>query len=329
MLELINFPVYAESMAEYDCQLLNSSRSLQVDGIKAIWGGDDAIETLPREAVQGYHLLFYPDWVDFWRGDTHALIRKFGDLETCRSFYGYLSREGMLAQYRADLKRAAELGPRYVVFHVSDVSIEEGNTYRWEHTNRQVLDAGIELLNTLFEEEVFTFALLLENQWWPGFTFTNPEDTAYLLERVHYENKGLLLDTGHLMNTNTALRTQSDGVAYLHRMLDQHGSLCEFIKGMHLHLSLSGEYVEKTIGHLPENGLKDYVSRFGRSYQHILKIDRHEPWTEPSIASVVERIAPAFLIHELSAKNRAERETAVRIQKETLAKEGLYHDQSI
>ena len=34
------------------------------------------------------------------------------------------------------------MGARYVVFHVSDVSVEEGFTYHWRHTHEEVIDAA-------------------------------------------------------------------------------------------------------------------------------------------------------------------------------------------
>lgn len=325
MLETISVPVYDQSMAEYGGpeELKRACHMLGCSGIEAIWGGDGATDQLPGRVVQGYHLVFYPDWLDFWRGDEAALLRKFGGREAYTSFYPGPDRQSLIAQYRADLARAVRLEARYVVFHVSDVSIEEGYTYQWEHSDKDVMDAAIELINLLFAEEKYPFALLVENQWWPGFTFTSPEKTAYLLDGIHHANKGIMLDTGHLMNSNPKLETQADGIAYIHKMLDRHGELSRSIKGIHLHQSLSGAYVRANTGRLPAKMSKDYVTRFGESYGHILQIDRHQPWTDPAIAAVVERIAPEFLTHELSCRNRAEREQAVRAQRETLKRGGL------
>lgn len=322
MLESISFPVNAQSMAEYEDagELLRACRALGCDGVEAIWGGDAVIDALPAAVVTGYHLLFYADWLDFWRGDEQALLRKFGSWEAVVAFYGGEDRRALLAQYRADLDRAKRLGARYVVLHVSDVSIEEGYTYRWLHTDRDVLDAAIELANLLFSGERYSFALLLENQWWPGFTFTSPQQTAYLLDGICYPNKGILLDTGHLMNTNPSLRTQRDGLAYLQQKLDEHGDLKRYIRGVHLHQSCSGAYVRAHTGYLPKSLQGEYMDRFREGYKHILQIDCHQPWTQPEIASLVARISPEFLTHELACANRAERERAVAVQKETLWK---------
>ena len=325
MLETISFPVYQESMAEYEgpAALADACRGLGCSGIEAVWGGDSAVDALPDGFAPGYHLTFYPDWVDFWRGDEEALLQKFGSREAWTAFYGGADRSALIAQYRADLARAVRLGARYVVFHVSDVSLEEGYTYRWLHSDAEVFSAALELINLLFAERNYPFALLVENQWWPGLTMKDPEETRFLLDGIRCENKGVLLDTGHFMNTDSSLKTEADGIESLHRMLDAHGPLCAAIRGMHLHQSLSGDYVRTHTGAVPAALTGDYVTRFGKSYGHILQIDRHQPWTDPDIVSVIRRIDPAWLTHELSCKNRAERERVVGIQKQTLRKGGL------
>jgi len=325
MMKMMSFPVFRDSMAEYKDtdELLESCRRLKLDGIEAVWGGDDAMDSFPDGSAAGYHLIFYPDWLDFWRGDEMALLGKFGSRESWVSFYGGEDRQALIRQYRADMARAVRLGARYVVFHVSDVSIEEGYTYRWLHSDREVLDGSIELINCLFDKDDYPFELLVENQWWPGFTFTDPARTEYLLDAIHYRKKGILLDTGHLMNTNLSIRTEADGISYIREMLELHGPLCRSIRGMHLHQSLSGAYVQANTGSVPKGLSEDYVTQFGQSYAHILKIDRHMPWTDPGIAEIVRDVAPEYLTYELSCRNRTERERAILTQQGTLEKGGL------
>lgn len=77
-----------------------------------------------------------------------------------------------------------------MVFHVSDVSIEEGYTYHWLHTNQEVIDAAVEVINLILGTETWPFEFLVENQWWPGFTFTEPEETVRLLEGIRLQGKG-------------------------------------------------------------------------------------------------------------------------------------------
>lgn len=320
MRELISFPACVESLREYSsmAELADSCGRLGCDGLETIWGGEDSWRQLSDGLTVGYHLLFYADWLDFWMGKKAALIRKFGSCAGSRTFYGGDGREALLTQYRADFARAAALHTKYVVFHVSDVSIEECYTYHWEHSDMTVIDAAAELINAVVGTGEPPFTVLVENQWWPGFRFTDPTLTERLLSLISCENKGILLDTGHLMNTNPSLRTQEEGAKYILHRLEQHGSLTKCIRAVHLHQSLSGEYVRSHIGTVPSGLPTEYLARFAESYGHVLKLDQHMPWTDPCVSKVVERIAPEFLVHELSSRCRADRETAIREQRRAL-----------
>ncbi len=83
-----------------------------------------------------------------------------------------------------------------------------------------------------------------------------------------------MLDIGHLLHTNTALRSQEEAVDYVHRILDVHKELCGYIKGVHLHQSLSGKYVRELIQNPPRlEGT--YYERLAGIYSHIFSIDTH------------------------------------------------------
>lgn len=298
MLESINFPLCSGVSWE------NLRRDMEIigcDGIEGIWAGEEIPADFPKTLLTGYHLTFYPDWLDFYRGNEKALIKKFGSLESAYGFYGGNKSEALLDLYREDLMRALALGADYVVFHVSDVSIEEGYTYRWLHSDEEVIDSSVEIINHLLSGIEPEFDFLVENQWWPGFTFTEPQKTSRLLDGISYVRKGIMLDTGHLMNTNTSISSELDGVAYIHEMLELHGELSGMVRGIHLHQSISGGYVQTHTGFLPADLSDDYIERFSLNYSHIQKIDRHEPWTIPEIRSVIEKISPRYLTHELPA----------------------------
>lgn len=302
MLQMINMPISEEIALQYGgwpC-VQERCKAIGLSGIEGIWDGSDHVPKLPDRLLQGYHLTFWPDWLDFWRGDRKALISKYGSDGQIRLAYGSLDPEYLLEVYRQDLERAVRYGARYVVFHVSDVSIEEGYNYSWLHTDREVVDASLEVINKLLGSVSCDLDFLVENQWWPGFTFTDPGMTDRLLSGIRFGKPGIMLDTGHLMNCRRALRSQREGIRYIEKQLAAHGALSKEIRGLHLHQSLSGRYVSGTVGRVtPPEG--DYVSRFCESYGHITRIDRHRAWTEPAVAELVRRIDPKYLTHELSA----------------------------
>lgn len=322
MRQMINMPLSRENRIQYDnwAGLYSDLKQLRIQGIEAIWGGEDILEAVPRELVVGYHLIFFADWLDFYRGDWSALKQKFGSVDAARDFYGGTNGCWLLEQFRQDLVRAKSLQAQYVVFHVTDISIEETHLYRWLHSHEEVIDTAVEVINELLDGQEWPFLFLVENQWWPGFTFTDPLLTERLIDGIHYAAKGILLDTGHLMNTEPRLQTQRDGIHYIHQVLDRHGSLCRQIRAVHFHQSLSGTFVRDHVGHLPPGFHQmDYLQKYKVSYEHILHIDRHRPWTDPMARSIIDRIAPDYLTHELAAKDRTERLECTHRQIETLA----------
>ena len=83
MYQMMSLPLYSGTFQEYDSwrDLGQELERLGCDGIEGVWGGEDLPKDLPAELILGYHLIFYPDWLDFYRDDRAALKQKFGSLE--------------------------------------------------------------------------------------------------------------------------------------------------------------------------------------------------------------------------------------------------------
>lgn len=302
MITSINSPVdafYRDLAGGWDA-LANKVRELGCDGIEGIWSGSEIPEDFPEELMTGYHLTYFPEWFDFYRGNKDKVRAHFPDDASLTLAFGGTDPACILKRYREDLARALKTRPAYLVFHVSDVSDEECFTYRWLHTDVEVIDASVEIINELLKDVPPAFDFLVENQWWPGFRFTDPAMTERLLKGIRYERTGILLDTGHLMNNNRKIRNQKDGIRYILEMLDLHGFLAQSVKGIHFHQSLSGAYTCTHIGKLPEDCPKDYLGQFEKTYGHILQIDLHRPWTEPSCVKILDRVRPDYLTHEMA-----------------------------
>ena len=318
---LTNFPLYDGCLKEYGSMegVVGDCRDLGLDGIEVIWDHMPYTEELPPDGLAiGFHMLFWSNWVDFWNGDRDALLHEFGDWDMVREYYHGETRADMVARYKTDLQRAIDLKSEYTVFHVSEVSLEECFTYKFAHGDREVVDCAIELINEILDGMDFKGAFLVENQWWPGLTFTDPKMTRRLLDGIAYDNKGVMLDVGHLLHTNTKLRTQAQAAAYVREMYDAHGSVAPMVRGLHLHQSLSGEYVEGQGYRIPDDLVGGYWEKYTRCYNHVLQIDRHQPWTDPAVADVVAHIGPEWINNELSAWPRKPHFDAVRTQMKAL-----------
>ncbi len=322
MIQSINFPIVPCCIAPYGGwdALAEKLKALGIDGVEGIWDPDDVDESFPAAMLTGCHIVFYPDWLDFYRQNTPELIRKFGSLDALGRIYPGPRPEDLVETYRKDLARAIRCGAKYTVFHVSDVSQEEGWTYRWLHDDFAVLDASLEIINEILRGVEPTFDFLVENQWWPGFTFTDPKQTEYLLSRIDYPRVGVMLDTGHLMNTNPALRTQAQGASYILGHYRAHGALGKAVLGLHFHQSLSGRYVRDHVGVYPDSVPRDFIEGFSANYAHIQRIDRHNPWTVPEAGLLVHEIAPKYLTHELSGKPHCSQLAAAKRQMNAVQK---------
>ncbi len=287
------------------------------DGVELMCLGEDEKHILPNGRIIGLHMGYFPYWLDFWNGDTDALAREFDTADIWRTYYGGSTRDALIQRFQSDMEDARRYGAEYVVFHVSDCSSRESFTLSYRHSDGEVIDAACELLNELLDGEDGSLALLLENLWQPGLTFTRADMTARLLEGISYPNKGVMLDTGHLLHTNTALRTQEEGLAYINAMLDAHGALCSSIRGIHLNQSLTGEYCERVRCDPPV--LKpEFSERYCQMFQHAFNVDKHLPFTCEGVDRLVERIAPEYLTFEFITESRAQHREYLDTQRRAL-----------
>ena len=204
----------------------------------------------------------------------------------------------------------------WMVFHVAEVTLRESFIYRYKYTNRQVIDAAIEVINILMSERDYSFDFLVENLWFSGLTMKEPANTRRLIEGIEYEKKGIMLDLGHYMNTNTRLRTPEQAVDYIHRMLDKHEKagfpITDWVKGIHLQMSLGGSYVMKQ--------KKEWRSRKNRldfdtipfwdlhrmAYEHAGKMDQHLPFIGEGVGELIRRIDPEYITFEFVQRSKEE-----------------------
>ena len=291
---------------------------LEDDGIELTCFEDDVRGVVPAERVTGLHMSCLPYWLDFWRGDRKACIHELDNIETVRAVFGGETPDALRLRYQKDLEHARQYGAEYLVFHVCDGSVEETFTGRARHTDAEVIDAAAEFLNELFGDVQDGPWLLLENLWYAGHRFTDPEMTAKLLERVKYPRTGLMLDTGHLLHTNPDLRTQEEGVCYIYEMLDRHGDLCRYIRGVHLNQSLTGARMTNMQANPPKLA-KTYRERCERLFYYVFSIDLHQPFTCPGVKELIERISPMYLTYELISNDLAEHRRLLKEQRAVFA----------
>ena len=293
-----------EGDADFLADPAETARQLEgYDGIELQVIDDPPEGLIDPALVTGLHMACVPCWYALWTGDEKGLLDEFGSLAEAESYYGgLLTRETLLGKFRRDLLWADRFGAEYLVFHIAESTVLESFTEDYLRTDEMICEACAEILNALFAEHRDGPLLLLENLWQPGMNLRRPEITRDMLSAVRYRSKGIMLDTGHLMNTNTAVNTQEQGLAWIRSVLDAHEAagfdLCGAVRGVHLNASTSGALAEKAKQDPPALS-GSYRERTSKMFFHVFERDQHKPFTAPGVKELVERLAPDYVTTEL------------------------------
>ena len=233
------------------------------------------------------------------------------------NYYGNLDKKVIIDKYREEIKIAEKLNAEYAVFHVSNVRTKDSFNYEFTYTDKEVVDATIEIVNEIFKGLDNNITILFENLWWPGLKMTDPELVRYFIENIEYKNKGIMLDTGHLLNTNLDINNEEEGIDYLVETISNLGDMKDYIKGIHLSKSLSGKYVKEQIEKYKNKDI-DYSEVNNEIIYHILNIDEHKPFTNNKINNLIEMINPKFLVYEFITTSLEELSDFIKTQNKVL-----------
>lgn len=319
MRELINI-VLNDGWLETFCRDMSPAELVSrcgCDGVEAIRCAPYCDGAIPSGLIEGYHLMFYPDWVGFFQEDDAYITRHFGHREAAERYYGCKTPDDYVRLIRDDMDRAERLCARYAVFHVSDVSSGEILSYRYEHTNGEVIRASAELINAAMFGRDYHFTLLLENLFTPGMTLADPRETELMLSLTDYKNTGIMLDTGHLMCTDTRLGSEDEAIKYVIDTVRRHGALGDRFRGVHLHRSVTGSVVRELLS-LRLTPDDDFYKAFAQSYAWVQRIDSHKPVESAAARDLIEFVEPEYIVHELAAANACEKLAAVAKQRAAL-----------
>lgn len=297
MKQLINYcpvPGCDKDIAKTDEALKNYLDVTGLDGVELFIYQKQPYEGSYINTTVGVHLKYWPFWLDFWRGETNFLKNKFGTKENMEKFYfGAKDKEEWLEAIRGHIKIALKEEPEYLVWHVSESDDEEIFTFDFKYSDREVIEATVEVYNAVKEIIPKNVKVLFENLWWPGLKLTDKRIVEAFFQLLDDDNVGIMLDTGHLMNTNTKLKSENDAVKYLCEVVYNLGNLKDRIKGLHLSCSLSGEYLNSFCRNKPIQA--DYVDVM----KHITSIDRHQAWSISAIGDLLKIVNPEYVVHEL------------------------------
>ena len=263
-----------------------------------------------KDKIIGYHMRFFPMWLDIYLGKYNMIKEKFSDKMDRFYWCGGDTKEDVITYYKKDLQRAKELGVEYVVFHACYVDDDGSLTYQFPYTDKEVLEGVVSLKNDVFKNEDFQFTLLLENLWWAGLKLISKSEMILLLNKIEKKKNGFILDTSHMLNTNFNLKNLDEGIDYIIENIDKMEELKQYIYGVHLSWSLSGDYVSKMIKK-HRKSQKEREKAKKKIYEYVGQIDYHYPFEDNRIMKVLNKLSLKWLVYEFLYYNDEELEEKV------------------
>lgn len=298
---LFNYPVI--DWYEKELQLMGQSlgeyvASMKLDGIEQLIYDNNMILKY-KELTIGVHLEYWSYWIDFWWNNQQRLDYIFESNEEKKHYYKAQNIYEWIEYIKKNITLALNLKPQYLVWHVSEANVQEIFTYNFYYNDRQVLLATSEVFNEVAKIIPDNVLILFENLWWPGLRLNSMENVVYFFEKLKHNNVGIILDTGHLMNTNINLTSELEASIFIKDIVNNLGSFASLIKGVHLNCSLSGQYQKKFI----EQQFKFCEFDKHRLWEHIIKIDKHEIFQTKAPSFLIDYIQPQYVVHELAYDN--------------------------
>ena len=326
---LIDFSVHPSDLNRFS----NKWHGLQeyiiekkLEGVELLIGYDVPSNDIPKEIVKSVHLPFWVTWLDVWRKGEDAAKYYFPNTpkEHLRFCCGGSNKIDMIASQKQLWEHAALLNPQHAVLHAAHVELEHAFTRDFTYKSAEVLGKFAEMLNQTaqeFSDGEPPVTLAIENLWWPGLDFLFPAEVDDFASRLEFSNWNFLLDTGHLMNTNIALRCEDEAIDFvLDRVSRLSKDAQERINSLHLNCSLSGEYQLKQVQEgLPSNWSElNFSDKYSSARNHVLQIDQHLPFHFKRVKEIIQEVAPENVIHEFITKNIEEFSEKLAVQMDAL-----------
>ncbi len=301
--------IYEQELATWGKTIAGMVKELGLDGIEQFVYSLEPLKKSYQELTIGAHLSYWPYWLDFWLGNQERLAKIFPTQEEMYKYFrGATTRDEWVEVIRKNILTAASEKPEYMIWHVSEATIEEIFTFQFYHDSFEVLRYAADVFNRVADSVPSDTIMLFENLWWPGLNLQEPRQVKYFFERLNSKNVGIMLDTGHLLNTNPELRTEQEAADYVCRVVDSLGEDAEKIKGLHLSCSLSGAYQKSFTRKVPEN------CDFFTIWQHLTNIDQHRPFTTAASRQIIDFVQPQYVLNELGHQDLHELYEKLKIQ---------------
>jgi len=355
--ELINLAVYPWDRARFGGtweDVAAFCRRHGCAGIEMYTGYEPAPADIPPGLVRGVHLPFHSAWPEMMaaaREEERAARTTDPDNSNNSnnsndptntsvpgaldpSFFPHTTHASFLAALRCQLERAAAIGAGYAVYHVGYYHTAEMLTRTYAMDDRAVLERAAAFLNELaraFPGGEPPVPLMLENLWYPGLTYTDPDAILAFMDGLAFDGYGFVLDTGHLMNRIAASDDEDDCIdAVCETIHALPAAILDRIDVVHLHWSGSHSLRQERLRRGVPNGFATMARHDQETFafQHAVLTDQHRPFTSPRVTEIIEALAPTWVVHEFIAGTAEEQAEALAVQRGAL-REGTTYSSSL
>ena len=297
MKNLFSYSVYQE-LSDISPDLEGLFGRIRCDGLELLTS-HTPVDPSFAPYTKTVHLPYTTDWLCAWEGRPYDMPEEY-----VRYYMYGRDREEIADTVRNMIWCAEPLHPAHGVIHACNIDIPELRLRSYSKDSKYVLEKFCDMINTVasgFPGGEPPFKLVFENLWWPGLRMKDSSDYHLMSRKLEFENWGICLDTGHLMNTIPGLNSESDCIDVVNRIIDGYSTdVIDTISAMHFHYSASGDYRANFEEVRCDT---DDIMGFIRScYHHINTLDQHLPFSDPRCREIVDRIGPENLIHELPGR---------------------------
>ena len=281
------------------CSAVGSEGSC-VDGLELLTGYGKVDPSLQRFSTS-VHLPHSIDWYGPATGIRPVTSEITGDDLKFRH-YG-IDRNDIVRTLRLALRCAEPMEPMYGVLHASSANILEILASSYTDSDEKVLSTLISILNEVvsdFPEKEPPFTIALENTWWPGMRLLDGSLHDMLESELKFDDWGICLDTGHILFSSKLSTDEATALKVLNGCADNYpDELFDRLIAMHLHVNTSANLIDSTA--VDDGHLLPVDERVTKAFGRICSIDQHRPFTDPVVREYVERLAPEFVVHEMSS----------------------------
>ncbi|MGE0015030.1 MAG: hypothetical protein AB7S83_02445 [Candidatus Methanomethylophilaceae archaeon] len=268
------------------------------DGLELLTGYSPVPEEY-RGYAAGVHLPYAADWMRAWEGADIPDC----DPETARFMMFGKCAEDVTDSLTLAIAQASVLDPPYGVLHAGNINLDELFMHDSGDSDAKVLGAFCEMVNaavSMLPRGRPPFKIAFENLWWPGLKMKDGRDVKFFERKIEFEEWGICLDTGHLLNCLPDIRNEQDAISSLRKVFEGYGEdTLERIGNVHLHVSTSSDYRDSFEDR--ERDRRDSVGvMMEKANAHICKIDQHRPFMSDGCAELVGMLSPEYVTHEMA-----------------------------